>query len=210
MLRIGLTGGIGTGKSSVARLLAELGAAVLDADDVARRVVEPDGPAYDAVVSRFGPGVLGPDGRIDRAALADIVFADPAARRDLEAIVHPAVRAEIDRRIEALRRLPEPPAVVVVEIPLLFEAGRAADFDQVWVVYAPDEVAAARASARSGLDPERVRARQQAQWPIAEKVRRADVVIDNGGDWAQTEAQVRAAWRRLRGVADNGPVDGAS
>lgn len=201
MLRIGLTGGIGTGKSRVARLLAQLGAAVIDADQIARRVVEPGGPAYDGVVARFGRGILHPDGTINRRALADIVFSDPAARRDLEALVHPAVRAETDRRIAELAQSPEPPPAVVVDIPLLFEAGRAGDFDQIWVVYAPDDVAVARAAARDGTDPERVRARMRAQWPIEEKARRADVVIDNSGDWADTEAQVRRAWSRLIGKA---------
>ncbi|HEX6988180.1 MAG TPA: dephospho-CoA kinase [Bacillota bacterium] len=197
MLRIGLTGGIGTGKSRVARLLAELGAAVIDADAIARQVVEPGGAAYRSVVARFGSRILRPDGSLDRAALADIVFSDPDARRDLEALVHPAVRTESARRLAELERSPQPPAVAVFDIPLLFEAGRAGDFDQVWVVYAPDDVAVTRATARSGLSPEQIRARMRAQWPIAEKVRRADVVIDNSGDWAETAAQVRRAWQRL-------------
>lgn len=198
MLRIGLTGGIGTGKSRVARLLAELGAAVIDADTLARQALEPGGGAFDDVVARFGPEIVRADGTIDRAALAAVVFHDPRARRDLEALVHPVVRAEADRRLAELQRQPQPPAVVVFDIPLLFEAGREHDFDQIWVVYAPDDVAVARAAARDGADPEQIRARLRAQWPIDEKVRRADVVIDNSGEWAATEAQVRRAWARLQ------------
>lgn len=199
MLRIGLTGGIGTGKSRVARLLADLGAAVIDADALARQVVEPGGPAYDGVVARFGPEILRPDGTIDRAALAAVVFSDPDARRDLEALVHPAVRVETQRRLAELESGADPPPAVVVDIPLLFEAGREGDFDQIWVVYAPDAVALDRAAARDGADPEQIKARMRAQWPIEEKVRRAHVVIDNSGDWDATEAQVRRAWAGLLG-----------
>ncbi|HEY8449992.1 MAG TPA: dephospho-CoA kinase [Bacillota bacterium] len=197
MIVIGLTGGIGTGKSRVARLLGELGAEVLSADQIAREVVEPGRPAYAAVVARFGPEVVARDGTIDRRALAERVFSDEQSRKDLEAIVHPAVRAETAARLAALRARPDPPAVVVVEVPLLFEAGRERDFDEVWVVRADEATAVRRAASRDGVDEEHIRARLRAQWPLEEKVRRADVVIDNDGDWEATAEQVRRHWRRL-------------
>lgn len=193
---IALTGGIGSGKSRVAALLRELGAAVISADELAREVTRRCRPAYHAVVEAFGPEVVGPDGELDRRALARRVFADPDARRRLEAITHPAIMAEMAARLAALGSAPEPPPAVVLEIPLLFETGRERDFEQVWVVTAPDEVRLRRVVERDGLPPEEVRARMCAQLPQEEKARRAHVVIDNGGDWEATERQVRAAWQR--------------
>jgi dephospho-CoA kinase len=200
---IGLTGGIGSGKSRVAHLLAELGAAVISADAVAREVTRPGTPAYRAIVACFGPGVVRPDGELDRRALAARVFADPEERRRLEAITHPAIRREIRRRVEALRCAPQPPPAVVLEIPLLFEGGGYRECDQVWVVTAPEPVRVARVMERDGVERAEVEARMRAQWPEEEKVRRAHVVIDNSGCWAETERQVREAWRRC--VLDRSP-----
>lgn len=213
MIRIGLTGGIGSGKSRVLALLAELGAAVISADQVAREVVEPGKPAYRHVVERFGPDIVRADGSLDRAKLAAIVFHDADARRDLEAIVHPAVREETEAKIAALAARRDGPRVVVNEVPLLFEAGREGDFDQIWVVYASEETALRRAAARDNASEAQIRARMAAQMPIAEKVKRADVVIDNDGDWEATERQVRAIWRELcaaYGLNEDGKAPGAA
>lgn len=196
---LGLTGGMGSGKSRVAQLLARLGAAVISADEVARWVTRPCQPAYHRIVARFGPEVVLPDGTLDRRALARRVFADPEERKVLEEITHPEIRREMLRRLEELRRQPQPPPAAVLEIPLLFETGgrEAYGCHQVWVVYAPEEVRLARVVARDGLTPEEVRARFRAQLPLEHKVALADVVIDNSGAWEDTERQVRAAWERL-------------
>lgn len=199
MVVLGLTGGIGSGKSRVAELLARLGAAVISADQVARDVTRPCRPAYHEIVDRFGPGVVLPDGTLDRRALARQVFADPKARRRLEEITHPEIRREMGRRLGELRAAGDPPPAAVLEVPLLFEAGgrEAYGCDEVWVVYAPEEVRIARVMARDGLSRDEVLARLRAQLPLEEKVRRADTVIDNSGAWEETERQVRAAWDRL-------------
>jgi dephospho-CoA kinase len=193
MVVIGLTGGIGTGKSAVARMLAELGAAVVDSDALAREVVAPGQPALAEIAAAFGPGVLAPDGSLDRRALGRIVFSDPAARRRLEAITHPRIREESARRVEAARAAGY--GVCVCDVPLLYEVGYDALglYDEIWVVTAPEEVQLARVRARDGLDEAAARARLAAQWPLALKVRRADRVIDNGGSLAETRRQVEAA-----------------
>lgn len=193
---IALTGGIGSGKSRVARLLGELGAAVISADEIAREVTAPGTPAHRAVVEAFGPEVLLADGSLDRRALAARVFADEEARRRLEAITHPEIRREMARRLEALRSGSPPPPAAVLEIPLLFETGRQHEFDEVWVVWAPREARISRVMARDGVRREDVEARMRAQLPLEEKVKLADVVIDNGGGWEETVRQVRDAWRR--------------
>lgn len=193
-----LTGGVGSGKSRVAALLGQLGAAVLSADEVARALLQPGTDAFRAVVQAFGPEVLSPDGSLDRRALARRVFADPAARRRLEAITHPAIRAELLRRLAELRAATAPPPVVAVEIPLLFETGARYPCDEIWVVYAPEEVRIQRVMARDGLTRDEVVARLRAQWPLEDKLPLADVVIDNGGPWEETERQVRRHWQRLR------------
>jgi dephospho-CoA kinase len=187
MLRVGLTGGIGTGKSHVARRFAAAGVPLVDADRLAREVVVAGTPALEAIRQRFGPGVIGPDGALDRQALAAIVFADPGARRDLEAIVHPAVRASIDAFFAAL---PATTAFAVADIPLLFETGRRREFDAVVVAACPPEMQVARVMARDGVSEAAVRERMAAQLPIADKVRQADYVIDTSGSFAETDAGV--------------------
>lgn len=196
-----LTGGIGSGKSRVAALLRQLGAAVISADEVARELSRPGTDVHRAIVAAFGPDVVAADGTLDRRALGRRVFADPEARRCLEGITHPAIRKEMEQRLAALRAAPDPPPAVVLEIPLLFETGGRYPCDQVWVVYAPEEVRVARVMARDGLSRDEVLARMRAQWPLEEKVRRADVVIDNGGPWEDAERQVRTAWARLTRAA---------
>lgn len=196
-MRIALTGGIATGKSTVARTLRAQGIPVVDADALARDAVAPGSAGLRAVVERFGPSVLDPDGALNRAALGSIVFADPAARRDLEALVHPVVRAGVAAFFAAL-----PPGAPpgVAEIPLAYETGWAATFDVVVVAACAPATQFARLVARDGLPPEEARRRLAAQWPIADKARLADLVVLTDGDLASTEAQaVRlAAWIRAR------------
>jgi dephospho-CoA kinase len=189
VLRIGLTGGIGSGKSSVSALLAERGARVVDADVLAREVVEPGTPGLAAIAEAFGPGVLTPDGALDRPALAAVVFADPDARRTLDGIVHPLVRA---RAIELITAMPAD-AVVVQDIPLLVETGQAPSFDLVLVVEAGLETRVARLVGR-GVSEQDARARIAAQATDAERRAVADVVLDNNGTLQDLAAQVDRFW----------------
>ena len=189
MLRIGLTGGIGSGKSTVAALLAERGARVVDADRVAREVVEPGTPGLAAVVAEFGTGVLAPDGALDRAALAAIVFGDPAARARLDGIVHPLVRA---RAAELVAAAPAD-AVVVQDVPLLVETGQAGSYDLVIVVEADPATRVARLAGR-GLSADDARARMASQATDEERRAVADVVLRNDGDRAALAAQVDRFW----------------
>ncbi len=191
---IGLTGNIATGKSEVARLLSELGAQVIDADLVAHQVMQPGGPAYDAVIAAFGPDILAADGTVDRARLGAIVFRDPAALRRLEAAVHPAVIAEVDRRIAQASA-----AVVVVEAIKLIEAGMHRTYDALWVVTAPRPVQIARLMATRHLSAEEAALRVDAQPPQEEKAALADVVIVNDGNREQLRERVEAAWRQIQG-----------
>src|SRR5579883_921993 len=186
MLVVGLTGGIGAGKSTVAALLAERGASIVDADLIARQVVDPGGSAYEAMVERFGAGVVGPDGRLDRAAIAAVVFADGDARRDLEAITHPAIRDEMAAQM--LTHAGEADAVVVLDIPLLKE--RQAHMAGVIVVDVDPEVAVERLVRFRGFDEEDARRRIAAQITRAERNALADVLVDNSGDRAHLEAEV--------------------
>lgn len=191
MRRIGLTGGIATGKSAAADRLAELGAVVIDADLLAREVVTPGSPGLAAVVRRFGEGVLHGD-ELDRAALGRLVFADPTARADLEAIIHPAVR----RRAHELAEAAPPGSVVVHVIPLLVETGQAQDFDLCVVVDCDPERQRARIQTR-GLTPPEAAARLAAQASRAERLAAADVVLHNDGTPDQLRAQVDALWADL-------------
>jgi dephospho-CoA kinase len=197
MLLVGLTGGIGSGKSTVARLLAERGAAVLDADSFAREAVQAGSPGFDAVVARFGEGVIGPDGELDRAALAAIVFADEAARHDLEWIVHPEVRRRITEGISANAGTD---TVVVLESPLLIETGADRDCDVVVVVAAPAEAQIDRLIA-AGMSEADARARMAAQSTLEQKAAQADVVLDNEGTLDELEAQMGSLWADLRARA---------
>ena len=189
VLRIGLTGGIGSGKSTVARLLAARGAAVVDADVLAREVVAPGTPGLAAVAEAFGDGVLTADGALDRPALAAVVFGDAAARARLDGIVHPLVRA---RAAELISALPDD-AVVVQDIPLLVETGQAGSFDLVLVVEAEPDVRVARLVAR-GLTEEDARARIAAQVTDEQRRAVADVVLDNSGTPDHLAAQVDRFW----------------
>jgi dephospho-CoA kinase len=200
-----LTGGIGSGKSTVSRLLAAAGAVVVDADAIVHELQAPGTPLVAEIARAFGPEVLDADGGLDRKRVADLVFRDPAARARLNALVHPPVAAEMARRIEAARRAGAP--LVVVDVPLLFETrprdrdAARAGFDATVLVYAPAAVQLARTVARDRCDPEETRRRIAAQLPIDEKRALADYVIDNGGPLAETERQVRVLVEAL-GKAD--------
>ena len=191
MTRIGLTGGIGAGKSTVARELERLGALVVDADAIAREVVAPGTPGLAAVVAEFGDSVLTPDGSLDRPALGRIVFADPAARARLEAITHPLIRAESARRAAAA----PPGAVVVHDVPLIVERGLAAQYDLVVVVGADEDVRLERLVRDRGMTREDALARIRAQATDAERRAVADVWLDNSGTQEELLAQVRDLWR---------------
>jgi dephospho-CoA kinase len=179
-LLIGLTGGIATGKSTAARFFAEAGARVIDADRLARDVVAPGTPALAAIAEAFGPAVVGPGGALDRAALAARVFADPAERRRLEAITHPAIRRAMEA--ETARLAAAGHDLAFYDAPLLYEVGLEAAVALVVVVWAPREVQLARLRARDGLPAAEAAARLAAQLPIDEKAARADVVVDNADD----------------------------
>jgi dephospho-CoA kinase len=192
---IGLTGGIGSGKTTVGRLLAEHGAVVIAADELARRAIEPESPGHARVVERFGRDILRPDGSIDRARLGRLVFGDPSARRDLERIVHP----EVARRFaEAIAPWRDTDAVVVYDVPLLVEAGLQGMFDAIVVVTAPAEIRVARLVAR-GMPENDARSRMDSQAPDEVKVRAATVVIANDGDHDQLRRAVDEAWPSLAG-----------
>jgi dephospho-CoA kinase len=191
---IGLTGGIGSGKSTVSAMLQNLGATVVDADVGARAVVEPGQPALQEIRERFGSEVFDRDGSLDRDRLADVVFADEGAREDLNAITHPRVRAWIAEQMQAAAAAGA--ATVVLDIPLLFESGLTAGLDDIVVVWCPVETQVARAVGR-GLREADVRARIASQMPLDDKRERATMVIDNSGSKEDTRAQVEAFWRGL-------------
>jgi dephospho-CoA kinase len=196
MRRIALTGGIATGKSYVRARFEKLGVPTSDADSLARDVVAPGTPGLAEVIRRFGQDVLEPNGTLDRRKLADIVFSDETARRDLEAIVHPRVKAATDRWFAALDGSH---AVAIADIPLLYEAGRDKDFDAVVVVACEPETQVRRAMARDGLTEKDARARVAAQLPIEDKIRRADHVIRTDGAFADTDRQVEELLPALTG-----------
>jgi dephospho-CoA kinase len=192
VLRVGLTGGIGSGKSEVASRLAARGALLIDADAVARQVVAPGTPGLAAIVAAFGDQVL-TDGALDRQRLAEIVFADAGQRERLNAIVHPLVR---DRMAE-LDRQAGPDAIVVHDVPLLAENGLASGYDLVLVVDAPDEVRIDRLVRRRGMPEQQARARMAAQASRPQRIAIADLVIDNSGPLAALDGEVDRVWAEL-------------
>ena len=194
MLLVGLTGGIGSGKSTVARLLDRRGAVVIDADQLAREAVATGTPGFEAVVRTFGPGFVGPDGDLDRAALAAQVFSDPARKTSLEAIVHPEVARRFAERLEPLRATDR---VVVYVTPLLAELGLAPAFDVVVVVTASPHLRISRVASDRGLDPDDVRRRMAAQASDEQRAEVADVLLDNDGALAHLEGQVERLWPEL-------------
>ncbi|MFJ1746876.1 dephospho-CoA kinase [Streptomyces sp. NPDC088116] len=201
MLRLGLTGGIGAGKSEVSRLLTSYGAVLIDSDRIAREVVEPGTPGLTAVAAEFGPEVLTADGALDRPKLGGIVFGDPERLRALNAIVHPLVRA----RSAELEAAAGPDAIVVHDVPLLVENGMAALYDLVVVVDASPGTQLDRLVRQRGMAESEARQRMAAQATREERRAVADVVIDNDGPLEQLEPQVRAVWQQLseRAAAGN-------
>jgi dephospho-CoA kinase len=198
-LVLGITGSIASGKSSVAALFAELGAVVVNADQLARDAVAPGTPALAQLVADFGPGILTPAGELDRAVLARRVFVDPAARERLNAVTHPAIARLSAARLAALRA--QGVSLVVYEAPLLFEAGAVRRVDQVLTVVVDPALQQVRLAKRDGLAVTEIAARIAAQWPQAEKVARADYVIDNSGPLAETRRQVAALHHYLLALA---------
>ena len=188
---LGLTGGIGSGKSMVAQMFSQLGAIVIDADKLAREVVEPGQPALDEIAATFGPQVLLPDGRLDRPKLGEIIFADPAQRAKLDAITHPRIRARMEEEIKARR---SGPGVLIVDIPLLYENDRGRSVERVIVVWVDPVTQLRRIRERDGLTADAARQRIAAQMPLEAKRARADHVIDNSGTRADTQAQVEAIY----------------
>lgn len=193
MLRVGLTGGIGSGKSTIGKLLAERGALVIDSDRLARDVVAPGTPGLSSVVQRFGGEALTVTGELDRRAMAERVFGDAAARADLEAIIHPLVRA----RAAELEAAAGPGALVVHDIPLLVETGQAERFDVVIVVDVPCDVQLDRLTRLRGMSPEEAKARIGAQASRTERLAAADIVVDNSVSLEELSAVVDSIWARL-------------
>ena len=200
MLKVGLTGGIASGKSTVSEAFARLGAKILDADEVAREVVLPGKTAWTKLRHTFGSEFFHPDGRLNRSKLRRLVFADPEQRSRLNEIVHPEVMREIDFRFEQLTSSAEH-AVVLVDIPLLIEVGVAHRFDKVVVVYANESVQVMRLMQRDALSRQEARQALSVQIDLREKAKKADFVIDNSGTPGETQAQVEKVWQELLELA---------
>ena len=199
MLLIGLTGNIASGKTEVARILADLGATVIDADELARDVVRPGTAALAAIVSRWGEGMLHPDGTLNRAALRAIVFSSEADRLELNRIVHPEVKGLRDQLVEEAKARGD--VAVVAAIPLLFEVGLEREYDRVILVDAPEDVRLSRLVRRRGISEAEARRMMAAQMPAASKRPRADIVIDNDADLKALRRSVERAWNELTETA---------
>lgn len=191
---IGLTGGIASGKSSVALLLAQLGASIVDADQLARDAVLPGTEAYTAIVEQFGPAILNSEGSLDRKRLGELIFSDPEAKRRLEAIVHPAIQRLAEKNLSCLRE--KEVKVAVYMAALLVEAGAMNRVDEIWVVYLDGESQLQRLMSRDSLTREDALRRIDSQMPMEQKKSYGKVVIDNSGSWEDTERQVRKVWER--------------
>ena len=198
MLRVGLTGGIGSGKSTVSERLAALGAVILDADKAARAVVEPGTPGLAQIAETFGPGVLAPDSSLDRAKLADIVFADESALAKLNAITHPLIRDYIQAAEEAALQAGPDDLVLVHDIALLAEWGRAKEFDLVIVVDVPTEIQVERLTRQRGMPEDQARARIAAQATREQRRAIADIIIDNSGPRSDLDRRVTEVWADLK------------
>lgn len=193
-MNIGLTGGIATGKSTVSQMLVARGAALIDADVVARRIMEPGHPVLGKVVERFGKTVLLADGQLNRKRLGEIVFSNSLERKALEDITHPAIRREMKAELDALEQ-EKPGRLVVADIPLLYESGLEALYEKIMVVYVPRTLQLERLMRRNALTGEQAELRLAAQMDIEEKRRRADILIDNSRSYEETERQIDDFWR---------------
>ncbi|GAA4472959.1 hypothetical protein GCM10023190_04250 [Enteractinococcus fodinae] len=199
MRHLALTGGIGSGKSTVAQFFAERGATIIDADAISRDLMEPGQRVLAEVIETFGDHLLDDAGRLDRQALAEVVFSDDEAREQLNAIVHPAVRAEATRQREAAAAADPEDAVIIQDIPLLVETGQADTYDGVIVIYTDHDTRLQRLVETRGMSLADAKARIAAQATDEQRKAVADWVIDNSGSLEDTEAQVDAVWRQLRG-----------
>ncbi len=197
MIVAGLTGGIASGKSTVSALFKAAGAIIIDADDIAHAVVRSGLPAWRTIVDKFGREILQPDGELDRARMAEIIFSDESAKLELNRIVHPHVAAEISRRLERIE-IDFPDAIVILDIPLMFEAGLEKGLAEIIVVYAPEATQLLRLKSRDNLTDKQALARIKSQMPIEEKKNRATIVIDNSVDKRSTREQVQQVFRRLQ------------
>jgi dephospho-CoA kinase len=202
MLKVGLTGGIASGKSTVSRIFASFGAKVLDADEVAREVLLPGQPAWTKLRRAFGQEFFHSDGTVKRKQLRKLVFADPEKRSQLNAIVHPEVMKEINRRSKILSSSVQT-GVLLVDVPLLLEVGVANRFDKVVVVYVSKSVQINRLQQRDGISEEEAKQALKAQMALSKKVEQADYVIDNSGTLDETQAQVQRVWQELLVLARN-------
>jgi dephospho-CoA kinase len=195
-LLVGLTGGIATGKSTVSSMFRALGAEIIDADLLAREVVEPGQPAYETIVSEFGPGVVQPDGGLDRKKLGAIVFADPTRRKRLEAITHPAIRARFMAHLADLIARGFA-GIAFFDAPVMIESGNYKNMDKLVVVATDDTTQRSRLHGRDGSPSDEIERKIGSQMPVAEKAKLADYVVDNSGDRAATEAQVARVYVAL-------------
>ena len=195
MRLIALTGTVAAGKSTVAALFRQWGATVVDADAVVRELQQPGTPVFDAIVSRFGPDIVAADGTLDRAALRQRILADPVARRDLEAIVHPAVKLQRDAARDAARARGE--RVLIDDVPLLFEAADPDRYDGIIVVDAPEAERRRRLIDERGLSPDQADLLMAAQWPADAKRARATWIIDNAGDRDALQQRARQVWQEI-------------
>jgi dephospho-CoA kinase len=198
VLKIAITGGAGSGKSTVARMFKELGAEVLDADQVARDVVAVGTPAWQELRRLYGEDFFHKNGTLNRSKLAELVFSDPGARRRLDALIHPLVAQELQYQVADLER--QGVDLVLVEVPLLFETGREQFFDLVIVVAASKVDQIRRLETRDHRGEAEIQGILQAQWPLADKVARADYVVDNSGDQNSTREQVKNIWEKLQKI----------
>ena len=203
MLIVALTGGIATGKSIVARMFAELGAHIIDYDKLSRAVVEPHEPAWEDIVQWFGADITLPDGSLDRAKLGSIVFADSRQRKKLESFIHPRIYEKQQAMLRKIEQI-DPSAIVIVDVPLLFEVKLDARFSRIILVYAPPDLQLERMKKRDGFTTAEARSRIEAQLPIDEKVERSHFVIHNEGAPEDTEKQVQSVFLKLRELEKSG------
>lgn len=197
MIVAGLTGGIASGKSTVSGFFSDAGARIIDADKIARAVVRQGTPAYDEICSFFGRAILQPDGRIDRERLGDIIFSDPEKKARLNAIVHPRVLEQSAQMVDHIAAK-APDAVVIMDVPLLLEAGMEKDLAEVIVVYVPEPLQLQRLMQRDGIGEKAAMARIRSQMPIEEKRKRATIVIDNSGEIKNTKRSALVVFERLK------------
>jgi dephospho-CoA kinase len=202
VLKIAITGGAGTGKSTVARMFKELGAEVLDADAIAREAVAVGAPAWQELRRLYGEDYFNQNGELNRSKLAQLVFTDPEERRRLDGLIHPRVEAGLQARVAELGN--RGVKLVLVEVPLLYETGREGAFDRVIVAAAPEALQVRRLRGRDRRGEAEIRGILAAQWPLADKVARADYVVDNGGSRRNTRRQVKNIWGDLKNQLDSG------